>query len=106
MTDPLVVHLDDLRTALDTALRTVEQKLGPDVEFTIDHYWHLPAEAAFDLTAEPDGLTVGQLSDDLDFQHYAGAEPESVWHDLQHLEGLIRALQFKAQRLTISDNAS
>ena len=88
------------------ALRMVEQALGPDVELTIDYYWHLPVEAAFDLTAEPDGLTVGQLSDDLDFQHYAGAEPESVWHDLQHLQGLIHALQFKAQHLTISDNAS
>jgi len=33
--------------------------------------------------------------------------PESVWHDLQHLGGLIRALQFEAQRrFTIGDNAS
>jgi len=59
VTDPLVVHLDDLRSALDVALRTIEQALGPDVELTLDHYWHLPVEAAFDLTAEPGGLTCG-----------------------------------------------
>jgi hypothetical protein len=91
---------------VDIALRTLERAFGPDVRLTTDHYWHLPVEAAFDLTAEPGGFTVGQLSDDLDFRHYAGAAPAAVWHDLQHLQGLIRALQFKAQHLTISDNAS
>lgn len=45
------------------------------------------------MTQEPRSLTVGQLSDDLESIREAAEGPESAWHDLAHLVGLLRALE-------------
>jgi len=66
--------------------------IAPDA--VLPYYWHLPVEAAYDMTTGPDDLAVGQISDYLDFQPYTSGEAGSARHDLA---GLIRALQFKTQ---------
>ncbi len=94
MAEPLVVRISDLRLALGRVLDATEKLLGSEVALHADHYWHLPVDAAFDLTTEPLALTVGQLSDDLEaFRKPGDGVPESAWHDLSHLVGVLRALE-------------
>lgn len=51
-------------------------------------------DEAFDMTQEPASLTVGQLSDDLEnLQRTGDLGPETAWHELSHLVGLLRALE-------------
>ena len=99
MTVPVTLHLDEVRSALTQILVAVEELLGSEVDLTVDHYWHLPVDAAFDMTQEPTTLTVGQVSDDVaHLQELDKPTPETVWHDLTHLTGLLRALERAALR--------
>ena len=66
MTEPLVVRISDLRYAVNRVLDATETVLGPEVALDADYYWHLPVDAAFDVYTEPQALTTGQLSDDLE----------------------------------------
>jgi hypothetical protein len=98
MAEPLVVRISDLRHALHRALDATERLLGPEVALPADYYWHLPVDAAFDVYAEPRELTMSQLSDDLDaIRDPNDGIPESAWHDLMHLVGVLRALELAAR---------
>lgn len=93
MAEPLVIRMEELRAAVTRTLIAAEERLGADVALTDDYYWHLPIDAAFDMTREPSSLTAGQLRDDLEHLREAThVEPETAWHDLSHLVGLLRAL--------------
>ncbi len=99
MPDQMVLRLDDLRDALDRALRATQARLGEEVVLQDDYYWHLPVEQAFDVHHEPGGLTMGQLSDDLAAVSPAEEpEPHPAWHELAHLVGLLRALERLAKQ--------
>lgn len=99
MAETITVDIADLRSALSRALDATEARLGPEVSLAVDHYWHLPVEHAFDLTSEPSTFTVGQVSDDLDEAVHAESDriPEAAWHDLSHLIGVLRAVEFTAR---------
>lgn len=95
MHQPLMIDLVVLRAAIDRALDACENAFGSRVEVDVDYYWHLPIEAAFDMTRqpEPSELTVGQLSDDLEEVAGEPPRPETAWHDLAHAIGVLRALE-------------
>ncbi|TQL01099.1 hypothetical protein [Cellulomonas sp. SLBN-39] len=88
-----MIDLQTLRTAIAVALDACEKQLGPRVRVNTDYYWHLPVDAAFDMTKEPSELTVGQLSDDLDDISVASGRPGTAGHDLAHAIGILRALE-------------
>ncbi|MCV2393899.1 hypothetical protein OEB99_06230 [Actinotalea sp. M2MS4P-6] len=93
MPEPLLIDLRTLRTAIVGALDACERQLGRRVQVEIDYYWHLPVDAAYDMTKEPSELTVGQLSDDLEEVSVVSGQPETAWHDLAHAIGVLRALE-------------
>lgn len=93
MDGSLVIDLPALRATLAGALDACEAQLGTRVPVEINYYWHLPVDAAFDMTSEPSGLTVGQLSDDIQEVSSGLVGPETAWHDLAHAIGVLRALE-------------
>jgi len=94
MTEPLVVRISDLRYAVNRVLDATETVLGPEVALDADYYWHLPVDAAFDVYTEPQALTTGQLSDDLEVvPDLSDGVPEMAPHDLMHLVGVLRAVE-------------
>lgn len=95
VTEDLHLRIRDLRKALDRTLRAVEAELGKKVELPYDYYWELPVEAAFDMTRNPapDDFMTGQLTDDLEEGLAARRDTPAVWHELNHLIGLLRALE-------------
>jgi hypothetical protein len=99
MAEPLTVSIANLRTALVRALDATEKRLGPEVTLEADYYWHLPVEDAFNMAAEPQTLTVGQVSDDLEeaVQDEHERLSEEAWHDLSHIIGILRALELAAR---------
>lgn len=93
MSEQLVLNISELRRALDSTLRTAAERFGDEVVLRSDYYWHLPTDAAFDICHEPEELTVGQLSDDLTELTDPSEPGLALWHDLQHLVGLLRAIE-------------
>ena len=97
MTDPLAVPMSKLRQALDRVLTELEAEHGDSVPLSADYYWVLDARATYDVDEAPSGekLTLGQLSDDVaTLDEILEREDQfvSVWHDLQHLVGILRRL--------------
>lgn len=98
MTESLTVSIEELRAAANRALDAAEAYLGPEVRLTVDYYWHLPSESAFDLNIEPTALTVGQVSDDIEaVRGPSDAGAETAWHHLSHVVGVLRALEQAAR---------
>lgn len=77
-------------------LSGIESTYGTAITVPHDHDWHLPVGAAFDMTQEPQALTVGQVSDDIvEVRNLlnGGDEAVAAWHELQHVIGALRALE-------------
>jgi hypothetical protein len=90
----LVVSVAEIREATTRILDAVEVSLGPIVNLDADHYWLLETDDSFDLGADPE-VHAGQLSDDLEsIRDMLGNADDDivVWHDLDHLIGLLRRL--------------
>ena len=85
----LTVSIPDLRAALSRVLDTVEAQRGEVIVLDADHYWLIDSADSFDLDASPD-VVVGQLSDDIETIHIT--EDVVVWHDLEHLIGVLRRI--------------
>ena len=62
-TEPVQIPIDQLRRALDVALRHIESSAGPTVTLKEDLFWSVPADELYSIDAEPQDLTNGQLSE-------------------------------------------
>jgi hypothetical protein len=81
-------------------MQAVEAELGARIELEGDFYWHLPIESAFKIATEPNDLSVGQLTDDVMALMQAQdpeLSPDPAWHELAHLIGVLRALEWHLQ---------
>lgn len=99
----LTIDVAQLRSAVDGLLNAVEDRFGARVSIDADHYWLVELRAAFSADLhepgqQPGDLGVGQISDDIASvtEVVQGLEdPEGwpiLWHDLEHVTGLPRAL--------------
>jgi len=84
-----------LQTALVRLLQAVEQKYGPVLLLSEDYYWNVPVGEAASLEAPPE-LDLGSASDDLEALSEVLSRPSAelpvLWHDLEHLAGLLRSI--------------
>jgi hypothetical protein len=87
---PSTVAVSELRSAVGAILDAVESELGETIELNADHYWLLESAESFDPSKTPD-VVAGQLSDDVDsIRAIAEGGEVVVWHDIDHLLGLLR----------------
>jgi hypothetical protein len=99
MPDPLVIHVDELRRALELVIGNVQQVFGDQIDLDADYYWDIDPDDAV-MTSDNIGVkppvVVGQLSDDLeelrDFVAANAQHPFSVWHGLGHISGILRGI--------------
>ena len=100
MTDMLRVQ--DLRRVCGVLLDMVEERFGTEIDLSgigIDLYWNVDLRTAFELRDDPTlGIDVGQTSDDIAELHALLGRPvddaPGLWHDLQHLAGVLRLLAY------------
>jgi hypothetical protein len=95
--EPLVVTVEKLRSATTKILDAVEATIGPAIELAADDYWLLESHDAFDLSEEP-RINAGRLSHDLaSVRELNGRDDIYVWHDLDHLLGLLTGVSAVAR---------
>lgn len=85
----------DLRAAIDRLLDAVESRFGPEIQFAEDFYWNVPFAEATEINREP-MLDVGSVSDDAEsLRDFLGQDPSeyvSIWHEADHIAGVLRAI--------------
>jgi hypothetical protein len=62
----MTVTTEFLRRSLDRILGYLEENGVTELSLDEDYYWHIPKEQRYNPGDEPNHLTLGQLSDDLD----------------------------------------
>lgn len=98
---PRVLQIADLRTATARLLDAAEDKFGSELDLDaapvpLDLYWQVSARSAYQMAEDPEHLA-GSLTDDLEEVQDLIQRPLDetyLWHDLEHLCGLLRMLAF------------
>lgn len=102
MTVDRYIDVADLRVAIDRVLAAVEMRLGTRIAPEADHYRTLDLTIAYDPRAnQSDGLTVGQLSDDVkEIGELVDRDERDVrvWHDLAHIIVLLNRIGPEGRR--------
>ena len=94
MTDGTEISITtaEVRTAMEVLCDSLERELGSSINLAADHYWHVGADEAFDLSTTP-AVLVGQLDDDVQsVRSMIDSADPVLWHDLDHLIGVLRRL--------------
>ncbi len=58
------VKASELRKACEVLCAYLEQTNRDMIEMPVDYYWNIPAEYLYDPVHDPQGLNIGQLTDD------------------------------------------
>jgi hypothetical protein len=91
--------IDDLRRALSRVLDDTARLLGDRVQLGGGLYWQVPADQLRAMHADGIDLDAGDLDDDVETMrgYLADAAPSRApWHELNHLVGILRALEVLA----------
>jgi hypothetical protein len=93
-------RIDQLRQACNLLLDQVENRFGPELVMEGDavpaDYWKVELKTAYTLAPSPT-LVAGEFREDAtEVLEVLSREPDSIflWHDLDHLAGLLRGIAF------------
>jgi hypothetical protein len=96
-----ILRIDDLRAAAARLLDAAETRFGAELNLDaapvmLGEYWDFDPRTSYALKDNPEA-GVGSVSDDLDEVRDLLQRPEDesyLWHDLDHLCGLLRMLAY------------
>ncbi|MFI6819789.1 hypothetical protein ACIBJE_02405 [Micromonospora sp. NPDC050187] len=96
------LRVEELRQVCALLLDAVQERFGAEVDLSVldvDHYWNVDLRSAFSILEDPaSGIDVGQSSDDVAELRALLRRPADegpwLWHDLQHLAGVLRLLAY------------
>jgi hypothetical protein len=98
VSDQLRVATRDLRAVVDRLFAELERRHGEDIDLGADFYWNLDLSNSYDFTTVEREVDVGSLADDVGSLMAAAelldGEPMSLWHDLEHLVGVLRRVAY------------
>jgi hypothetical protein len=97
-----MLRVQDLRQVCAMLLDAVEARFGPEIDLSdagVDHYWNVDLRTAFEVREDSaPGIDVGQSSDDTAELRALLRRPTDdvpvLWHDLQHIAGVLRLLAY------------
>lgn len=101
--DANTVEVGELREVMERILTAVERVHGSSIPLGEDYYWHLPVEDAYAMNTTPKIREAGQISDDLVEIRQSLSDDDavlSIWHDLAHTIGVLRAVEHLDRGLT------
>lgn len=76
----LQVDLKLLRRAVELTFKSLEESHGTSlIQVPNEHYWEIPAEARYNLEKDPEGFSLGLLSEDYENIKWAVAEDVPAW---------------------------
>lgn len=93
MAEQITIPLDVLEGAFAVLLRHLRDVEGDTVTLGQEFFWAVPPRQLYDVTTEPSGHTIGQLSESLDELHGLVADPDAaVTFGLVWLADVLRAI--------------
>lgn len=92
MTHSLEIRVVELRNFATRLLDHLEATHGATVHLDVDYYWSAPQDQRYDVSEQPE-LTIGQLSENLDFlRRIDSGQSDTLSYALVWLGELLRAV--------------
>ena len=93
----LQINLKEIEKALSVLLHDLREAKGEVIEVEpIDYYWSIPREELYNPYEEPNDLTLGQLTDDLEeMKKLAEGKAEPASLDLVKMSAILAMLGHK-----------
>lgn len=93
MDDHIRINIEFLEQVSTILFRYLREGQGAEVSLDHDYYWSVPAIPIVDLDQAPTGLTVGQLSECMEWLHRVKKDPDSALaYHLVWLGDVLRAI--------------
>lgn len=90
---PTRISVEKLRQVFDLLMSHVARVSGSEIELSNDAFWSIPAEAVYDVYAEPQELTIGMISESWShLEAMANSELNVVGYGLVWLAEVLRAI--------------
>jgi hypothetical protein len=98
MTDDMVVDLDLLEETFSVLIARLRAAGGPTFRLDRDYYWSIPQDQVFDVYSNPEGLTIGQVSECLDWLEGLRADHErALPYHLVWLGDVLHAIGYRGE---------
>lgn len=89
----MIIDIAELQKISDRLFKQLNHIGIQTVELQVDYYWDIPSIQRYNIYAEPDEFTVGQLQSDLqELSKVLSGEREPIPYHLVWLAALLRAL--------------
>ena len=75
----------------------LKKNIGDEIEIKTDYYWDIHDDSIFNPYEEPEELTLGQLSDDIEELEKYHIKDMATSYDMKRLSSIFRALSKESQ---------
>jgi len=98
MNEPLKITVEELRSVCLLLLEHLDDVAKGTCELDVDMFWSIPKEDLYNVYAEPEEFTIGQVSESWEFLGRLLADPDHmVGYGLVWLADVLRAIGLDAR---------
>lgn len=91
------INIDQIIKITTHLLLKLKEHKGNEIELESDFYWDISLEEIYNPYKNPEDVTLGQLSDDLETVRKALESGDSIPYDLKKVSEIIKALSIENQ---------
>lgn len=90
------VNIDELSRVIAILLSNLKNSKGNEVELRNDYYWDISSEQIYNPYDDPNEISLGQLSDDLnEVCRLLSSSDEAIPYDLKRIAEILKALSIE-----------
>ena len=93
----IAIKVSDLRVVAEEVLDHIATEFGDSIVLEHDYFWSIPGAEVFDVTRQPLSLTVGQVSESLEFLQSTDPK-QRLAYELVWLADVVRAVGVQVAR--------
>ncbi|ATL49371.1 hypothetical protein COR50_20530 [Chitinophaga caeni] len=90
------VNIDKLSKVIAILLSNLKNSKGNEVELRNDYYWDISSDQIYNPYDDPNEISLGQLSDDLnEVYRLLSSSDEAIPYDLKRIAEILKALSIE-----------
>lgn len=90
------VNIEELSKIIAILLLNLRNSKGNEVELKNDYYWDISSEQIYNPYDEPNDISLGQLSDDLnEVYRLLSSSNEAIPYDLKRIAEILKAISIE-----------
>jgi hypothetical protein len=91
------INIEEIEKIVLLLLSKLRESKGNEIVLNNDFYWDISLEELYNPYKEPQNITLGQLSDDLDEIQRLNKSDGAIVYDLKRIASILKALSIENQ---------